>query len=143
MKTCFIILLLFTISYCDDDGFSAKAFYNGLIDWLKGILKELKCTISTDTAINFCFLRTSNNMCEEAVTQHIKCPRPPGQAAPKPTPHTPEEKEQEKKIMIDIWKEKFARVYYPKLIEKYSREEVLKMLFKIIDLIKKDPKYQY
>ena len=142
MKTCFIILLLFTISYCDD-GFSAKAFYDGLIDWLKGILKELKCTISTDTAINFCFEKTSNNMCEEAVTQHIKCPKHPGQAAPKPTPSTPDEKEQEKKIMIDIWKEKFAKEYYPILIEKYSEAEILKMLFKLIEIIKKDPKYQY
>ena len=44
---------------------------------------------------------------------------------------------------IAEWKEMFFKEYYPKLIEKYSKDEIVKKLIKIIALIEKDPRYRY
>ena len=136
MKTYFIILLLLVISNCGDyDGYSAKSFYNDdLKEWFRNILKDLKCGGLKEVAIQMCIEETKDNRCEEAIKHCIYCPPPPSYS---PKPLTPEEEKEKKRKKIEFWTNKLYKEYYPKLIEKFSEDEAIKQLIKIMTLVKK------
>ena len=145
MKTYFIILLLFTISYCDDDGYSAKAFYNAHIK--ANIIEDIACAGLKSVAIQMCIDETQDNRCEEAINQYITCREQSNpssssstSSSQKPRPHTPQEIKEEKNRKFNFWKQKLSKEYYPKLIEKYGVDEANKMFYKILTLIQKQIK---
>ena len=142
MKTYFIILLLFTISYCDDDGYSAKSLYK---DHIKAnIIEDIACAGFKSVAIQMCIDETQDNRCEEAINQYITCSESSSaRRAIRPRPKTQEEIEEEKKQLIESWTQSLYKEYFPKLIKKYSTDDALKQLVKIIDLVKKEIESQY